>query len=105
MSNLLVQINLGTAIPVSSPITKRLVTVTDGANNQQTATLDGSESPAWSTTFTSVDDGAGTVSVQDQDAGGNAVGSAVSASYDAAGGTGTGGNTSQPTSSVSVTRA
>lgn len=102
-TSLLVQLNLGTAIPVAAPITTRLVTLTDGAGAVQTASLVGSETPPWSVTFASVDSGAGTVTVQDQDAGGNAVGAAVSTSFAAAGG-GTGG-TSQPTASVTITRA
>jgi hypothetical protein len=100
MTNLLVQLMLGAAVPVQSPITKRLVTLTDGANAVQTATLDGSESPPWSVLFSSVDDGAGSVSAQDQDAGGNAVGASVSVSYPAV----TQPVTSQPTASINVTR-
>jgi hypothetical protein len=101
--NILVQINLGTT-PSPTAIAKRLITVTDGANAVQTQTVTGSETPPWSTTFTSVDDGAGSGTVQDQDAGGNSVGSVVSFSYDAAQGGGGGTNTF-PTQSVTVTPA
>jgi hypothetical protein len=103
--NILVQLNLGTT-PSPTAIAKRLITVTDGAGQVQTATLDGSESPAWSTTLNGVDDGAGSGTVQDQDAGGNSVGSPVSFSYDAASGTGGGGTTNTfPTQSVTVSPA
>ena len=100
MQNILVQLNLGSPVTLPAAIATRLVTVTDSAGASQNASLTGAESPAWSTQFQNVADGALTGTVQDQDASGNAVGSAVTFSFAGSGG---GTITGQPTSSVTVT--
>lgn len=100
--NILVQLNLGSPVTLPAAIATRLVTVTDSAGASQNASLTGAESPAWSTTFSSLADGAVTGTVQDQDASGNAVGSPVSFNFAGSGG---GTVTGQPTASVTVTAA
>lgn len=59
------------------------VDVTDAAGTVQSVTLTGAESPPWSATFTSVDDGAGSVLATDLDTTGATIGTPVQASFPA----------------------
>jgi hypothetical protein len=58
--------------------------VTDAAGATQSTTLNGTETPPWSATFTSVDDGAGIVLATDLDTTGATIGSPVSQTFPAA---------------------
>lgn len=60
------------------------VDVTDAAGATQSTTLNGTESPPWSATFTSLADGAGSVVATDLDSTGAAIGSPVTQSFPAA---------------------
>ncbi len=59
------------------------VDVTDAAGATQSTTLNGTESPPWSATFTSLADGAGSVVATDLDNTGAAIGSPVTQTFPA----------------------
>lgn len=83
--NILVQLQKNTTASVQLPagvgFAGTKVVVTDSAGAAQSATLEGTETPPWSATFTSLADGAGSVVATDLDSAGNAIGSPVSQSF------------------------
>lgn len=80
------------ALPVGSTYANTTVTLTDGAGAIQTASVNGSETPAWTVEFDDVDltTAAGSVSVQAEDSTGAGIGAPLSQSI-AMVGTGGGG--------------
>lgn len=78
-------------LPIGVQFAGSLVSVTDDAGATQSETLTGNETPTpWAAEFTVSDGHGGTVSAQDVDSTGAAIGEPQSVNYDS---TGTGGGT------------
>jgi hypothetical protein len=78
----LLNITAGTALPAANAAyASTLITLTDASSKVQTASVNGTESPAWTATFTGVAVGAFTLSAQAKDANGANIGAAATGSY------------------------
>lgn len=77
--------NLTATLPAgSAAYASTLITLTDSSGAQYTAEVDGQEAPAWTAEFPGIAQttgGKGTVTAQDQDASGVAIGAPVSQGY------------------------
>lgn len=87
MSTVTVTLTKNAAAPLpagSAAFAATLVTLTDSAGTKQTATVNGTETPPWVAEFDNVANtagGSGSVTAQDQDASGVAIGSPVTQLY------------------------
>ena len=104
MSTATVTLTQGPSVPVPTgnvAYAKTTITLTDSAGAAQTADVNGSESPPWTAVFqniAAVAGATGTVSAQDFDAAGTAMGSAVTGTFTEVGSA----LTFTPTNGVSV---
>jgi hypothetical protein len=77
--------NLSAPLPAANAaFASTLITLTDSAGAVQTASVNGSESPPWSATFqnvAAVAGASGTVTAQDLDTAGAAIGAAVTQTF------------------------
>jgi hypothetical protein len=90
----------GAAVPAGVTRASTRIDVTDSAGAAQSQSLTGTESPAWTATFT-VAPGVGSVIATDIDTNGATIGTPVKAPFDT--GTGTVGGAQLQTSGLTVT--
>lgn len=88
--------------PGAAPYANTVITLTDSTGAVQTATVTGTELPAWTAEFDSVAAGGGSVAAQDNDTAGAGIGAPVIQTFTDGG---TGGSTFPKTTGITVTVA